>query len=120
LGESSLMLGNPKDALNELDKARANGVAKSRWVVPTGEALLGRHQFDKLVAIAAPDGSLDAKLQARVDVLRGDAQRGLNQLDQARQSYEAALKQESGNPLALVGLPGLDELVQASLGVTAQ
>lgn len=104
LGESSLMLGNPKDALNELDKARANGVAKSRWVVPTGEALLGMHQFDKLVAIAAPDGSLDAKLQARVDVLRGDAQRGLNQLDQARQSYEAALKQESGNPLALVGL----------------
>lgn len=104
LGESSLMLGNPKDALSELEKARANGVSKARWVVPTGQALLGMHQFDKLVAIAAPDGSLDAKLQARVDVLRGDAQRGLNHSDQARQSYQAALKQESGNPLALVGL----------------
>jgi putative PEP-CTERM system TPR-repeat lipoprotein len=104
LGKSSLMLGNPKDALGELEKARANGVAKARWVVPTGEALLGMQQFEKLVALAAPDGSLDAKLQARVDVLRGDGQRGLKQPDQARQSYEAALKQESGNPLALVGL----------------
>jgi tetratricopeptide (TPR) repeat protein len=30
LGESSLMLGNPKDALSELEKAKANGVRKSR------------------------------------------------------------------------------------------
>ena len=104
LGESSLMLGNPKDALSELEKARAYGVTKSRWVVPTGEALLGMRQFDKLETIAAPDGSLEAMLQAQVDVLRGDAQRGMKKPDQARQSYEAALKLESGNPRALVGL----------------
>lgn len=107
LGESSLMLGNPNDALNELDKARARGVPKSRWVVPTCEALLVTQQFDKLMAAATPDSSLDAKVQARVDVLRGDAQRRLKQPDQAKQSYEAALQAESGNPLALVGLARL-------------
>ncbi|MGN6790212.1 MAG: XrtA/PEP-CTERM system TPR-repeat protein PrsT [Rhodanobacteraceae bacterium] len=104
LGESSLKLGNPKDALSELEKAKDYGVAKSRWVVPTGEALLAMHQFDKALATAAPDTSLDPKVQARVGVLRGDAQRGLKQPDQAKQSYEAALKQEARNPLALVGL----------------
>ncbi|HKT41847.1 MAG TPA: XrtA/PEP-CTERM system TPR-repeat protein PrsT [Rhodanobacteraceae bacterium] len=107
LGESSLMLGNPKDALSELEKARANGVVKSRWVVPTSQALLVMHQFDKLAATAAPDSSLDAGLQAKLDVLRGDAERGLKQSDKARQSYEAALKQQSGNPLALVGLASI-------------
>jgi putative PEP-CTERM system TPR-repeat lipoprotein len=104
LGESSLMLGNPKDALNELDKAKAHGVSKSRWAVPTSEALLATHDFDKVVATAAPDGSLDAKVQAQLAVLRGNAQRGLKQPDQAKQSYEAALKEAPGNALALVGL----------------
>lgn len=104
LGESSLMLGNPKDALNELDKAKAHGVPKSRWVVPTGEALLATRDFDKLLSVAAADDSLDAKVQARLAVLRGDAQRGLKQFDQARQSYEAALQKAPRDPLALVGL----------------
>jgi tetratricopeptide (TPR) repeat protein len=73
-------------------------------VVPTSQALLVLQQFDKLVATAAPDSSLDAELQAKVDVLRGDGQRALKQPDQARQSYEAALKLQSDNPQALVGL----------------
>ena len=49
LGRSSLMLGNPKDALNELGKAKALGVPKARWVVPTSEAQLASHDFDKVV-----------------------------------------------------------------------
>jgi len=104
LGESSLMLGNTKDALNELDQAKTHGVPKSRWVVPTSEALFATHDFDKVVATAAPDGSLDAKVQAQLAVLRGNAQRGLKQPEQARQSYEAALQKQPGNTLALVGL----------------
>jgi len=104
LGESSLMLGNSKDALNELDQAKAHGVSKARWVVPTSEALLAAHDFDKVVATAAPDGSLDAKVQAQLAVLRGNAQRGLKQPDEARQSYEAALQKQPGDTLALVGL----------------
>jgi len=104
LGESSLMLGNSKDALNELDQAKAHGVSKARWVVPTSEALLAAHDFDKVVATAAPDGSLDAKVQAQLAVLRGNAQRGLKRPDEARQSYEAALQKQPGNTLALVGL----------------
>ncbi len=104
LGESSLMLGNPRDALNELDKARQYGVPKPRWAVPTAEALLANHDFDKVVSTAAPDSNLDAHVQARLAVLRGDAQRALKQPDQARQSYEAALQQVPNDPLALVGL----------------
>lgn len=107
LGKASLMLGEPKDALSDLDKARAAGVPEARWAVPMGEALLVTQQFDKVLQTLSPDTPFEPDVKARVDVLRGNAQRGLRQPDQARQSYEAALKLEPGDPRALVGLSRL-------------
>ncbi len=104
LGKASLMLGNPKDALSDLQKARANGVPKAQWVVPMGRVLQVNQQYQKLLDTVSADTLTDPKIKARVDVLRGDAHLGLKQLDQAKQSYQAALTLDPKDPLALVGL----------------
>src|SRR6185437_11572810 len=104
LGQASLMLGNPKDALNELQNAQANGVPQARWAVPMGRTLLVTQQYDKLLKMLPSDNGFETATRARVDVLRGDAQRGLKQFDQAQHSYQAALKLQPKDPLALVGL----------------
>jgi putative PEP-CTERM system TPR-repeat lipoprotein len=107
LGQASLMLGNPKDALSELQNAEANGVPAERWAVPMGRALLATQQYDKLLATLTPDKPYEPKVKARVAVLRGDAYRGLRQFDQARQAYMAVLPADPKNPGALVGLAQL-------------
>ena len=107
LGQASLMLGNPKDTLSELQNAEANGVPIQRWAVPMGRALLATQQYDKLLATLTPDKPYEPKVKARVAVLRGDAYRGLKQFDQARQAYMSVLPADPKNPGALVGLAQL-------------
>ena len=110
LGQASLMLGNPKDALIDLQNAGTNGVPEARWAVPTGRALLVTRQFDKLLATLSADKSFEPGVKAQVLVLRGDAYRGLQQSDQARQAYNAALALAPRDPRALVGLAKLAEI----------
>ncbi|MDE2154331.1 MAG: PEP-CTERM system TPR-repeat protein PrsT [Xanthomonadaceae bacterium] len=107
LGQASLMLGDPKDALSDLQNAKANSVPAERWAVPLGRALLVTHQYDKLLETLSPDKAFEPKVKARVDVLRGDAYRELKQFDQARQSYKTALTLDPKSPAALVGLAKL-------------
>lgn len=104
LGRASLMMGDTNDALDDFDKAQANGAPKEGLVVPMGQALVATHQFDKALKALSSDKTFAPKIQAQVDVLEGDAHFGLRQTDQARQSYEAALKLEPKEPRALVGL----------------
>jgi len=104
LGKASLMLGNPKDALNDLQNAQKHGVPEAKWAVPMGRVLLVTQQYDKLLKTLPSDNGFEPATKVRVDVLRGDAQRGLKQFDQAQQSYQAALKLQPKDPLALVGL----------------
>ena len=107
LAQASLMLGDPEGALSDLQNAAANGVPEERWAAPMGRALLVRQQYDKLLETLFPDKAFEPKVKVRVNVLRGDAYRGLKQFDQARQSYKAALTLDSKNPAALVGLAKL-------------
>ncbi|HUW54499.1 MAG TPA: XrtA/PEP-CTERM system TPR-repeat protein PrsT [Rhodanobacter sp.] len=107
LGQASLMLGDPKDALSDLQNAKTNSVPAERWAVPLGRALLVTHQYDKLLETLPPDKAFEPRVKVRVDVLRGDAYRGLMQFDQARQSYKAALTLDPKSPAALVGLAKL-------------
>ena len=107
LGQASLRLGNPKDALSDLESAKANNVAEERWAVPMGQALLATGQYDKLLKTLAADRPFEPKVKAHIAVLRGDAYRGLGQFDQARAAYEAALTADSKNPGALLGLAKL-------------
>ncbi len=107
LGKASLMLGDSKEALSDLQKAQANGAPETRWAVPMGRALLVSQQYDKLLKIVAPETSFAPQVKARVDSLRGDAYRELKQNDHAQQSYKAALALDPGNVHALVGLAKL-------------
>ena len=107
LGQASLMLGDPKDALSSLQNAQANGVVQERWAVPMGRALLALHEYDKLLKTLSADTSFQPKVKVRVAGLRGDAYAGLKQADQARQSYQAALALDPKDPLALVGMARL-------------
>jgi putative PEP-CTERM system TPR-repeat lipoprotein len=107
LGKASLMLGNPKDALSDLQNAVAHGVPQAQWAVPMGRALLVTQQFDKLLQTLPADNHFEPATKASVYALRGDAQRGLKQTDQARASYESALQLQPKDPLALVGLAKL-------------
>ncbi len=104
LGRASLMLGNSTEALNDLQNAQANGVPKAQWAVPMGQVLLVTQQHDKLLNIVSPDKLTDPGVKGLVDVLRGDAYLGLKQLDQAKQSYQAALTLDPKDPRALAGL----------------
>ncbi|EQD38064.1 TPR repeat containing protein, partial [mine drainage metagenome] len=98
---------NPKDALSDLQNAKTNSVPAERWATPLGRALLVTQQYDKLLETLSPDKAFEPKVKARVNVLRGDAYRGLKQFDQARQSYQAALTLDPRDPAALVGLAKL-------------
>lgn len=109
LGQASLMLGNPKDAMSDLDHARSHGVPEARWAVPVGRTLLVSQQFGEILKTLPADLQAEPATRARVDVLRGDAQRALKQPDQAKQSYDAALKLDPKASQALVGLARLAE-----------
>lgn len=104
LGQASLMLGKPTDALNNLQHARDNGVPKAQWVVPTAQALRASHQFDKLLKTISTDKLKDPDTKGRVYVLRGDAFLGMNLLEQAKQSYQDAVALDPNNAGALSGL----------------
>ena len=107
LGQASLMLGDPKDALSNLQNAQANGIPEERWVVPMGRTLLVMHEYDKVLTTLPADKAFAPNVKVQVDVLRGDAYLGLKQADQAKQSYQAALALDPKAAQALVGLAKL-------------
>lgn len=107
LGKASLWLGNPKDALAELDKARANGAIEADWVVPMGRALLVTQAYDKLLDTLPERPAFTDATNAQVLVLRGDAFRELRQFSQAHDAYQQALTRAPKDAPALVGMARL-------------
>lgn len=129
LGKASLMLGNPKNALSDFDKARANGASAEDLAVPTGQALRVTYQFKKLLKDQPASDSFKPEVRAQLASLRGDAWRGLNKPSSAEKAYKDALKLDPGNPRALTGLARLaaaahdsdaaDKYVQQALAAAA-
>lgn len=107
LGKASLMLGDPKAARDDLDKARTHGAAPAAWAVPLGQALLVSQAYDKLLDELPAKPDFDATTNAEVLVLRGDAFRELKQFNQAQGAYQQALASVPRDALALVGLARL-------------
>ncbi len=107
LGQASLKLGDPKEALNDLQKAKANGVPQARWAVPMARALLVTQQYDKALATLSDENTSNPRTRCRSMSLRGDAYMGLKELDQAKQSFQAAVTLDPKDPDALIGLAKL-------------
>lgn len=107
LGRASLMLGNPKDALNELQNAQKNGVSESDWAVPMGRALIVLENYDALVKTLSPESVPAPDPRGRIEVLRGEAFLGLKQFDKAEQAFSSALSLNTKDVLASVGLARL-------------
>lgn len=107
LGKATLMLGDPKNALSDFDKARANGVSAEQLAVPTGQALRVSHQFEKLLKDQPASDSFKPDVRAQLASLRGDAWRGLNKPSSAEKAYKDSLKLNPDNPRALTGLARL-------------
>ncbi|MGH8282736.1 MAG: XrtA/PEP-CTERM system TPR-repeat protein PrsT [Gammaproteobacteria bacterium] len=104
LGKASLMLGNPRDALSDLQNAQANGIPKSQWAIPMGQTLLVTQKYATLLKTVSPANLEFSETKVRVLALRGDAYLGLKEMDQAKQSYQSALALNANEPQALVGL----------------
>lgn len=107
LGESSLMLGNPRDAVSELENARKNGVPAGQWAVPLGRAMLILQHYNTLLRTLDASQVQAPAPRARVEVLRGEAYLALRQPDAAKQSFESALAVNAKDSGALVGLARL-------------
>jgi putative PEP-CTERM system TPR-repeat lipoprotein len=107
LGQASLRMGDPQTALGDFDKAKENGVPAERLAVPMGQTLVAARQYDKALKALSAARPSTAQDRTQIAVLEGDAHLGLKQADQARQSYEAALKLDPKEARALVGLARL-------------
>lgn len=104
LGKASLMLGDPSDALHELQNAKSNGVPDGRWEIPMARTLLVLRQYQTLVKTIKPSDSMSAGQKVEVLVLRGDALLGLGTTTPARYAFETAHKLAPKSALPLVGL----------------
>lgn len=104
LGKATLMLGDPKQAVSDLQHADSNGVPFEQWAVPMARALLAMHQYDKLIKTVKPDDTLPGKTKVQVLVLRGDALLRLGTVAAAKRAYEDALGENPSSASALAGL----------------
>jgi putative PEP-CTERM system TPR-repeat lipoprotein len=108
LGESYLKLGDGPSATKELEKARDLGVPKERWIVSLARAYLLQDKPKAVLDQIKPDEDLNDTLKAQVYGIRGLAQILLKQAEQAKESFDAALKLDSKASDALLGLAMLD------------
>lgn len=88
---------------SELRRARSAGASRSQVLPLLGRALLQQGRFQRLLDEVAVATVSDPTQQALLAALRGDAQRGLGNLQAAAAEYERALGIEPGQPDALMG-----------------
>lgn len=104
LGEVHLERGDAVSAEKELRRALALGAQIDQLSPLLARALLMQGQYPRLLEeLPAPDGAAGATLLA----LRGDAQLGLGRLEEARASYQEALRRKESCSAALLGLARL-------------
>lgn len=112
LGKIQNEQGDPASAEKELRKALELGTARETVLPLLGQALLAQQNFNKVLE-EIPD-KLEGKPRdtATLLAIRGDAQVGLKQLDDAMASYEAARKADPNAATPLQGLAILAMLKQ--------
>jgi putative PEP-CTERM system TPR-repeat lipoprotein len=101
LGTTYSEVGDSVSAEKEIRKAMSLGLAADRAVPALGKALLAQGRFQDLLNDTQQDSF---KNSADVLTLRGDAQLALGHPDDAKASFEAALKIKDDFANALLGL----------------
>ena len=126
LGRSYVALGDGASAQKELQRARDLGFSSFQMQRATARALLLQGQFDS--ALERIEQLTESDIDADWLVLRGQAELGRQEVEKAKQAFEAALKKDRNSAgarrgLARIGLIGgdtqaaerqLDEALQSS------
>jgi putative PEP-CTERM system TPR-repeat lipoprotein len=105
LGELYIEIGNGEAAEKELSRASDLGVTGPYMQKLKGESLLLQRKYNEVLSTLK---SLDVENSAELQVLSGDAQRGLRRAGLARYSYNQALALQANNIDALLGIASLD------------
>jgi len=104
LGSVYLPIGDGASAEKELKKAEQLGAEKKEYVVLLAQALLLQGKFDQVVSLAQSLGDGEAKVNAELVSVRGDAYLSRNDIQKAEDSYQQALQYDSGSVFALQGM----------------
>jgi len=92
-------IGDPQSAENEIRKAISFGMSRTKALPELAKSLLTQGQFQKVL-----DETKDVPANDALSTLRGNAYLALNQNQEARKSYELALKENAVYSDALIGL----------------
>ncbi|MDV3242708.1 MAG: tetratricopeptide repeat protein, partial [Methylocaldum sp.] len=108
IGESYLKLADGPSAVKELEKARDLGASKEKWIIPLARAYLLQDKPKAVLDQIKPEDDLTGTIRAQVYGIRGLAQIALREPEQAKESFDAALKFDSTASDALLGLAMLE------------
>lgn len=104
LGIARLELGNPLDALNDLQNALAATGERARWVPLIARALNDSGQHARTLAEFGAETLPQADAQASLQVQLGAAHLALGQLEPAERAFTAATTLRAGDVKARLGL----------------
>lgn len=106
LGKAYLEKAEPAAAEDALMRALQLGVDRSEVVIPLAQSYLDQGKYDVLLERLSPEG-LSAALKGELLVLRGQANRELDQPREAANSFEQARTADSRSPRPLTALAAL-------------
>lgn len=108
LGEAFLVQGDIPAAVQTLEKLSELGVSAQVWSLPLGRAYLLKGDAKALLERIRPSDEMAPELRASILGLRGTAQTMQNEFDQARLSFDDALKLAPDSRDLLLGLATLE------------
>ncbi|MCB1877200.1 MAG: PEP-CTERM system TPR-repeat protein PrsT [Chromatiales bacterium] len=103
LGTLFLATGEPWSAKRELEVASTLDAPREQWIVPLGTTLLLMGEANDLLDTIDLLETDSDSLKADIEALRGKAFTALGKLDDAKASYDAALKLLPNHIAALLG-----------------
>lgn len=103
IGRAYLKTGDPVSAEKELRRARAGGADEELLVIPLASAMLMQRRFDEVIDDISPEGR-SAKVEAGLQVIRGQAFLGKRLLSRAAQSFQRADDLLPGKAITKIGM----------------
>jgi putative PEP-CTERM system TPR-repeat lipoprotein len=104
LGQSYIAVGEFPSAEKELRKARGLGVPPEQITPQLAKALLGMHEYGRVVAEIKATPGMDGATLAAIHAARGVAYLALNQLPEAETSFREAEAADATHPETQLGL----------------